>query len=56
MEEKILYALQEAEDETCSTISGALKSHSPRELLDIWLHYEGIYGYTDQILNIMRIS
>jgi len=54
MEEKILYALQEAEDETCSTISGALKSHSPRELLDIWLHYEGIYGYTDQILNVME--
>lgn len=54
MEEKILYALHEVEDETCSTVAEALKSHSPRELLDVWLHYEGIYGYTDQILSVME--
>ena len=54
MEAKILYALRESENEDCSTIAQALKSHSRRELLDIWLHYEGIFGYTDQILNVME--
>ena len=54
MEEKILYALKESEGESYNTISEAKKLHSPRELLDIWLHYEGIYGYTDQILNVME--
>lgn len=55
MDEKILYALREAENETCSTVAQALKSHSPRELLGIWLRYEGIYGYTDQILTVMEL-
>lgn len=55
MEAKILYALRESENEDCSTIAQALKSHSRRELLDIWLHYEGIFGYTDQILTIMEL-
>lgn len=32
-EEKILYALQETEKETYSTVAEALKSYSPRELL-----------------------
>ena len=54
MEAIILYSLRVSEYEVCITIAHALKSDSLRELLDIWLHYEGIFGYTDQILNVME--
>lgn len=53
MEAKILEALNEMEGQAYSSLEEARSHYSPRELLDIWLRYEGIIGYTDTILNIM---
>lgn len=53
METKILEALQEMEGQAYSNLDEALQHHSKRELLDIWLRYEGIIGYTDTILSVM---
>ena len=53
METDILNAVNEMEGQAYSNLGEAQKDHSPRELLDIWLRYEGIIGYTDTILNVM---
>ena len=36
------------------TIEKALERHYRRELLDIWLRYEGLIGYTGEILHVME--
>ena len=54
MESKILEALKEMEGETYLSMDGARTAHSNRELLDIWLRYEGILGYTDVLLDVIE--
>ena len=55
MEDAILTALKEMTGEEPGTIEKALERHYRRELLDIWLRYEGMTGYTQQILNVMEV-
>lgn len=46
-------ALQEIEGQVYRSLGEARVHYSQRELLDIWLRYEGIIGYTDTILSAM---
>lgn len=54
LEEAILEALKEETGEEPGTIEKALERHYRRELLDIWLRYEGLIGYTGEILRVME--
>ncbi len=54
MEKDILEALQEMTGEACDTMEQALEHHTKGELLDIWLRYEGLIGYTGEILHVME--
>lgn len=55
MENIILEALLEVTGKDFGgNLEAALEAYSPRELLDIWLRYEGICGYTDRILNALH--
>ena len=65
LEDAILTALNETEGASRSpeeemigeepgTIEKALERHYRRELLDIWLRYEGLIGYTGEILHVME--
>ena len=54
LEEAILEALKEETGEDPGTIEKALERHHRRELLDIWLRYEGLIGYTCEILRVME--
>ena len=53
MEQKLLNDINEALSTNYTSLKDAQAQHSPRELLDAWLSYEGIIGYTDQILRII---
>lgn len=53
-EQRILDAVAEMEGESYQTIADALKMHSAHSILDIWLRYEGIFGYTDSILEVLK--
>ena len=54
MEKAILEALQEMTGETCDTMEQALAQHRKIELLDYWMRYEGLIGYTRPILHVME--
>ena len=54
LEDAILTALKEMIGEEPGTIEKALERHYRRELLDIWLRYEGLIGYTGEILHVME--
>lgn len=54
LEDAILTALKEMTGEEPGTIEKALERHYRRELLDIWLRYEGLIGYTGKILHVME--
>lgn len=53
MENKILEAVEDMEGQVYKSLGEARVHYSQRELLDIWLRYEGIIGYTDTILSAM---
>lgn len=53
METKILEAIREAEGQAFNSLEEVRDIYSPREILDIWLRYEGFIGYTDTILNVI---
>lgn len=40
-------------DEEYSCLDDSLMRYSPREVIDMWLRYEGICGYTDRILRAL---
>ena len=54
MQNKILEALREMEGTSYTSLADAQEVYSNRELLDIWLRYEGISGYTDVILDVVE--
>lgn len=54
MSAKILEALAEMEGERYESIDEALNNYSSAELLDTWLRYEGIIGYTDTIIRVLE--
>ena len=53
MEAKILEAIREMEGQAFNNLKETRDIYTPREILDIWLRYEGFIGYTDTILNVM---
>lgn len=55
MDQAILTAVREMTGEPIQTMEQAHEQFSRRELLDIWLRYEGVAGYTQQILNVMEV-
>jgi hypothetical protein len=55
MEMRILEALEEMENKKFNTVEDAKKEYSENEIFDIWLRYEGIIGYTGQIINVLGI-
>lgn len=55
MEKDILEALQEMNGEACDTMEQALEHHTKGELLDYWMRYEGLIGYTWTILHVMEV-
>lgn len=55
MEQAVLSAVREMTGAPIQNMENALEQFSRRELLDIWLRYEGVTGYTQQILNVMEV-
>ena len=53
MTQAILEAVNETFGSSYESIQEALSNHTQRELLDTWLRYEGIIGYTDTILRAL---
>lgn len=54
MDKQILEAVNEMCDTDFETLVDAKNSLSTYELLDAWLRYEGISGYTTQIMEVME--
>jgi len=55
MEKALLIAVSEYSGVKFQKIADALKSYSKDELLDIFLQYEGIIGFTGRIINVMQL-
>lgn len=53
MDTKLLAAIEEMTDRHFLTLEEAQKEYSPREIFEMYLTYEGIIGYTDQILGVL---
>ena len=49
----LLEAVAEVQGEEYATLTDALENYSRREIMDIWLTYTGIVGYTDSILSAL---
>lgn len=54
MEKALLIAVNEYSGVKFQKVEEALKSYSKEELLDIFLQYEGIIGFTSRIINVMQ--
>lgn len=54
MKKEILEALIEMEGERYESIDEALSYYSAAELLDTWLRYKGISGYTGSIIRALE--
>nr|DAY96504.1 MAG TPA: hypothetical protein [Caudoviricetes sp.] len=55
MENNIIQAFNEMNDTEYETIEEIQKYFSTAEILQSWLEYEGIYGYTAKILHVLEI-
>jgi hypothetical protein len=55
MESKLLEALNEMSIEKFNSIDEAKKLYSDVEILDSWLRYEGIIGFTGSIITAVNI-
>ncbi len=53
MREKILEAFNETYDSNCSDFEIIKEEFSIVEILDTWLRYEGIIGYTRDIIDLL---
>lgn len=54
MEQQLLEAVNEMNNENFNSFDEAKRVYSSTEILDSWLRYEGIYGYTDKIKTIFQ--
>ena len=54
MKEKILEAVIEMEWNGVTTWEDCIKYYSPKELIDIWLRYEGIIGYSEEFFELFE--
>lgn len=53
MQEKILEAFNEKYDSDCTDFETVKNEFSVEEILDTWLEYEGIIGYTRDIIDLL---
>lgn len=53
MRRKILEAFNETYDSDCNDFEIIKNEFSVEEILDTWLRYEGIIGYTRNIINLL---
>lgn len=54
MGNKLLEALEQMEGVNFNSLDEARTQYSEKEILDIWLKYEGINGYTSSIINAIN--
>ncbi|MEG2924422.1 MAG: hypothetical protein RR848_08130 [Oscillospiraceae bacterium] len=54
MERKIIEAVNEMTCGDFKSIKQAQQQYSSREIFDLWLVYEGIGGYTNTIIDVLR--
>lgn len=50
MEQELLEAVNEMQGEDFKSLDEAGKLYTNREIMDSWLRYEGISGYTNKII------
>ena len=53
MQEKILEAFNETYDENYKSFEEIKNKYEVTEILDTWLRYEGIIGYTRDIIDLL---
>ncbi|MCM1008759.1 MAG: hypothetical protein NC485_12730 [Ruminococcus flavefaciens] len=53
MQESILEAFNETYDSDCTDFEIIKEEFSTDEILDTWLRYEGIVGYTRNIIDLL---
>lgn len=53
VEKKVLDVVNEVKNEQFRTLDDAVEEYGMVKVLDIWLRYEGISGYTTDILAVM---
>lgn len=51
----ILEAVNEMRDEEFKTIEEVKEVYTNKEILDSWLRYEGILGYTNKIMEVVNV-
>ena len=55
MEERLIETFKYMNDTEYKTIEEIKQKYTELEILDSWLTYEGVYGYTDDILKILKL-
>ncbi len=55
MEERLIETFNYMNDTEYKTIEEIKQKYTELEILDSWLTYEGVYGYTDDILKILKL-
>ncbi len=55
MEQELLEALLETTGKDFGNLEAALEAYSGREIFGMWLEYEGMIGYTDTILDAVKL-
>lgn len=53
MQEKIIEAFNETYGSNCKSFECIKESFTVQEILDTWLKYEGIIGYTQDIIDLL---
>lgn len=53
MQEQILKAFNEMYESDCDDFEIIIEEFSTEEILDTWLRYEGIVGYTRNIIDLL---
>lgn len=55
MEKRILKAINEMEMTSYSNFEELMDFWTPDEIIEMWLHYEGIIGYTNTIKEVYEL-
>lgn len=55
MEKSLLDAFNYMNKTNYTTLEEAKQNYTEFEIFDCWLRYEGIHGYTNRILEILKI-
>jgi hypothetical protein len=54
MEKRIVEAVNEMEETGYTTLEQIKADYSLETILDLWLRYEGVIGYTDTIIGVIQ--